>query len=206
LGTDWKQTSGGIEVATAATAAPVSWYFQFKKFPHKKDEVVAMDIVALSEFPIPQLGNNETELVKRVKEVSALTKIVSQKTVALQNWLHFEFGLDVVKGQLSKLLDLDADAFVAGLKKAMPQKKKLSSAEIARLVQERSTTVEPVRLANGIILTIERKLSDLVNEAYGLTPEEVRLMWETAPPRMPFTQAGLTYNEDNRSEELTETD
>jgi hypothetical protein len=29
-------------------------------------------------------------------------------------------------------------------------------------------------------------VSDLVNEAYGLTPEEVALMWETAPPRMPL--------------------
>ncbi len=25
-----------------------------------------------------------------------------------------------------------------------------------------------------------------LNAAYGLTPEEVRLMWDTAPPRMPF--------------------
>ena len=34
---------------------------------------------------------------------------------------------------------------------------------------------------------LERRLSDLVNDAYGLTPEEVRLMWDTAPPRMPLT-------------------
>jgi hypothetical protein len=33
---------------------------------------------------------------------------------------------------------------------------------------------------------LERQVSDLVNEAYGLTPEEVQLMWETAPPRMPL--------------------
>jgi hypothetical protein len=36
-------------------------------------------------------------------------------------------------------------------------------------------------------LQLERQLSDLVNEAYGLTPDEVALMWQTAPPRMPFT-------------------
>jgi hypothetical protein len=29
--------------------------------------------------------------------------------------------------------------------------------------------------------------ADLVNAAYGLTPEEIALMWKTAPPRMPFT-------------------
>jgi len=30
-------------------------------------------------------------------------------------------------------------------------------------------------------LKLERQLSELVNEAYGLTPDEVALMWETAP-------------------------
>jgi hypothetical protein len=34
---------------------------------------------------------------------------------------------------------------------------------------------------------LERRLSDLVNQAYGLTPDEVALMWATAPPRMPLT-------------------
>ena len=31
----------------------------------------------------------------------------------------------------------------------------------------------------------EKQVSDLVNKAYGLTPEEIELMWKTAPPRMP---------------------
>ena len=32
------------------------------------------------------------------------------------------------------------------------------------------------------------RLSDLLNQAYGLTPEEVDLMWKTAPPRMPISR------------------
>jgi hypothetical protein len=35
----------------------------------------------------------------------------------------------------------------------------------------------------------------MVNTAYGPTPEEVFLMWETAPPHMPFTPAGLTIDD-----------
>ena len=31
----------------------------------------------------------------------------------------------------------------------------------------------------------ERRLADLVNQAYGLTPEVIALMWRTAQPRMP---------------------
>ena len=33
---------------------------------------------------------------------------------------------------------------------------------------------------------MEREVSDLVNQAYGLTPDEVRLMWQIEPPRMPI--------------------
>ena len=31
---------------------------------------------------------------------------------------------------------------------------------------------------------LEGCLAELVNTAYGLTPEEVALLWRTAPPRM----------------------
>jgi plasmid maintenance system antidote protein VapI len=37
-------------------------------------------------------------------------------------------------------------------------------------------------------LTLEQRVSDLVNEAYGLTPVEIDLMWKTAPPRMPIAR------------------
>jgi len=35
-------------------------------------------------------------------------------------------------------------------------------------------------------LKLESTLSDLVNQAYGLTPAEIDLMWKTTPPRMPI--------------------
>jgi len=38
---------------------------------------------------------------------------------------------------------------------------------------------------------LERRVAELVNDAYGLTAEEVALMWRTAPPRMPGESAGV---------------
>jgi hypothetical protein len=43
----------------------------------------------------------------------------------------------------------------------------------------------PVRESRTEAAKMERRLSDLVNKAYGLTLEEVDLLWSTAPPRMP---------------------
>lgn len=43
----------------------------------------------------------------------------------------------------------------------------------------------PVREGRGEAANLERRLSALVNEAYGLMREEVEMLWATAPPRMP---------------------
>jgi hypothetical protein len=37
---------------------------------------------------------------------------------------------------------------------------------------------------------LEQRVAELVNAAYGLTAEEVALMWRTAPPRMPGEPPG----------------
>ena len=44
----------------------------------------------------------------------------------------------------------------------------------------------PTRARAAETLNLERTLSDLVNQAYALTPAEIELVWQTAPPRMPI--------------------
>jgi hypothetical protein len=44
-------------------------------------------------------------------------------------------------------------------------------------------TIEPARALAAETLKLEHTLSDLVNEAYALTPPEIDLMRQTAPPR-----------------------
>ena len=51
---------------------------------------------------------------------------------------------------------------------------------------EYTRTIAPARALAAETLTLERTLSDLVNQACGLTPAEIVLMWQTAPPRMPI--------------------
>jgi hypothetical protein len=54
------------------------------------------------------------------------------------------------------------------------------------LRDEYTRTIEPALALAAETLTLECALSDLVNEAYGLTRAEIELMWQTAPPRMPI--------------------
>jgi hypothetical protein len=43
-------------------------------------------------------------------------------------------------------------------------------------------TIEPARALAAEAVSIERKLRDLINQAYALTLTEIELRWQTAPP------------------------
>jgi hypothetical protein len=47
-------------------------------------------------------------------------------------------------------------------------------------------TIDPARALAAETLKLERTLSDLVSQAYALTPAEIDLLWKIAPPRMPI--------------------
>jgi hypothetical protein len=57
---------------------------------------------------------------------------------------------------------------------------------VKRLKAEHVASVVPLQTLAGEARTLESRVSDLVNAAYGLTPDEIKLMWDTAPPRMPL--------------------
>lgn len=119
--------------------------------------------------------------------MSAKVAVINLAQAGIHDWLRIEFGLDRPGRVLEKPERLDADGFATAVRAALPRRRQLSAAEIARLKREHAETIMPAREAVTESQRLERRLSDLVNQAYGLTPEEVALMWATAPPRMPLT-------------------
>ena len=76
--------------------------------------------------------------------------------------------------------------WLAEVKRLHGKKQFLSSGGLHALRDEYTRTIAPARALATETLTLERTLSDLVNRAYGLTPSEIELLWQTAPPRMPI--------------------
>jgi len=66
----------------------------------------------------------------------------------------------------------------------------LTAAALKTLRDEHANTIQPARKLAAEAIMLESTISNLVNEAYSLTPEEVALLWETAPRRMPISRAG----------------
>jgi hypothetical protein len=105
-------------------------------------------------------------------------------------WMRLEFGIEKPSQKMQAIAHLDADALAAAVKKARRRSKPLSVAEAKRPKAERATSVVPLQTLAGEAHALETRVSDLVNAAYGLTPDEIALMWQTAPPRMPLADTG----------------
>ncbi|MGH2347301.1 MAG: hypothetical protein ACRDG4_18900, partial [Chloroflexota bacterium] len=102
------------------------------------------------------------------------------------DWLHTEFDLSSPGQQLEKFADLDEDTFVAEVRKRRPGKApRFSPASLRALKDGFHEAAIPLQARRAEAAVHERRLAHLVNAAYGLTQEEVALLWETAPPRMP---------------------
>jgi hypothetical protein len=107
-------------------------------------------------------------------------------TEPLPDWLRVEYGIAKPTNKLLALAELDSNTWVSEVKRIRGKKQPLSSAGLHALRDEYTRTIEPSLTLAAEALTLERTLSDLVNQAYALTPAEIALMWQTAPPRMPI--------------------
>ena len=86
--------------------------------------------------------------------------------------------------------EADSHTWVSEVKRIRGKKQPLSSVGLHALRDEYTRIIEPACAPAAETLTLERTPSALVNQAYGLTPAEIDLMWKTAPPRMPIPPPG----------------
>lgn len=177
----------------AVLNSPLMWWFNWRYLPHMKDEALSPMGFKMETLPIARFDGHAH---KEATDISTLliARTASQKSVAeaVQDWLKHAFGIEKPKGALSGVTGLDADEFVTAVAAALPKKQKLTAADISELKREHTATIQPARRVRAEIFSLERRLADLVNDAYGLSEEDVQLMWRTAPPRMPFTPQGLS--------------
>ncbi len=140
----------------------------------------------MEQAPIPEPPAAMEEVSAAAEALIAAQHEAGEARQALARWYRHEWGIERPPGALLDPFALDADAFAAALRRALPRMRRLSAAELGAMAREHSASVAPValRLAQG--RKHERRLAALVEQAYGLTEEERALMWRTAPPRMPL--------------------
>lgn len=171
----------------AVLNAPLSWWFMWRTAQHGKDEALRLFTDYLNAFPI---ANPSTQIRSEVETLVArlieLTRERQAGTRAVLDWLRAEFDIAKPTHKLAAVAELSADDLIAEVRKIRGKKAPLSVAAVKHLREEHARSVQPLQANAREALGLERRVSDLVNEAYGLTPDEVALLWRTAPPRMPI--------------------
>lgn len=174
----------------AVLNSPLIWWYNWRTLTHLKDEALSPMGYMMESLPVAQ----PTDTLRAMVEQSAgrlieITEGHHDMRRLILDWLRVEHDVPKPSLKLQSPTELDSDAFVAEVKRIRGKRNPLSVAALKSLRDEHARTIEPARAKAAEALQLERQLSDLVNEAYGLTPDEVALLWKTAPPRMPFAPA-----------------
>lgn len=128
---------------------------------------------------------------EKIRTLIQIAKGTQEVIANLHDWLQVEFGVEKPGHKLSERNKIDSDTFVAEVKKRRAGQSTAAATELWRLREEFDRATVPLREGAPEALQLETEISDLGNDAYGLMPEEVDLLWRTAPPRMP-TVVGQT--------------
>jgi len=167
--------------------SPLCWAFSWRAAVHGKDEALRFISEFVDRFPIVEpkavVNKKATKLCNRL---ITITRLHQSTRAEMLDWLKIQFNIDKPSTKLQDPIGMDSDGFLAEVKKHLPKKTGLSSPQVKTLREEYARSIDPARALAAEARGLEIQVHDLVNEAYGLTPEEVTLMWDTAPPRMPI--------------------
>ncbi|NTU78518.1 MAG: hypothetical protein HGA45_03805 [Chloroflexales bacterium] len=171
----------------AVLNSPLMWWHNWRYLPHMKDEALSPVGELFINIPVaPPTDAARAEVGPAVERLIAITRAGQQVRRDMLDWLRIEFGVEQPGQRLEAFAELSADEFVEEALKRRPKVAgKLSPAGLRALRDGYAEQSAPAQQSRAEALRLERRLADLVNAAYGLTPEEVALLWETAPPRMP---------------------
>jgi hypothetical protein len=173
--------------------SPLLWWHNWRYLPHMKDEALSPVAYLMEKMPIAAPTDDIRSQIETFARRLIDVAISHQRTRRdILDWLKVEHGIAEPNSKLQDPINLASDEFIAEVKKLRGKKQPLSLAALRALREEHSRTIVPAQAVSREALSLEHQVSNLVNTVYGLTPEEVELIWQTSPPRMPLPWHALT--------------
>ncbi|MEA5420155.1 TaqI-like C-terminal specificity domain-containing protein [Spirulina sp. CCNP1310] len=166
----------------------IMWWHNWRYFPHMKDDALTPVGVLMESIPIaPPTPEIRAQVEPLVSQLIELTKTNQQSHRDLIDWLRTEHNIDKPGRKLENFSQLSPDEFIQEINKRKPKTQSFGPAA-RRQAKETYNELAPQILTHHHTITqLEHQLNDLINQAYQLTPQEIALLWQTAPPRMPIT-------------------
>ena len=165
--------------------SPLLWWYMWRVFPHMKDEALSIDGLCIEQLPVAQADQQTTNAVQRtVREVLSLVQGVNELEVEFATEISQKMGSMPGAKSLAQLVALGPDEFRLRIAKLRSRDVPASAVgEAVRMQQEINGRRVELLIRQ---LELEKELAALVEDAYGLTPEERALMRSTRPVRDPL--------------------
>jgi type I restriction-modification system DNA methylase subunit len=174
--------------------SPVMWYYLFRVTIHGANETLRLKNIYTETLPIAQpsdeIRNQIEPLVNRLIEITKTNQEAKQEIL---DWLQIEQNIEKLGRKLENFANLDCDTFIKEVKKRRPKNADFSPKRLKKIRTAYNDYAPLMQTRQGEALQLEQQLTDLVNQAYELTPEEIDLMWRTAPPRMPINRPSMMF-------------
>jgi hypothetical protein len=169
--------------------SPLLWWYNWRYLTHLKDEALSPQAYRMERLPIAKPADElRAKCLEGVRSLISIKEKYFRSSLLLSNWYVAELSIAKPRRILREPFILSREQFTEEIRKSRGPRAPLSAATVQAIHEEYARTVQPIHGALRQAARFERQLGDLVNQAYGLTPDEVRLMWDTAPPRMPLTR------------------
>jgi type I restriction-modification system DNA methylase subunit len=166
--------------------SPLLWWYGHRIFTKMLSGSISPMGYLFETLPIaspsPQTRQETEEIVSQLIELTQNNQNAYQDVL---DWFKIEQNILKPGKKLSNFANLNPDEFMEEVKKRKP-KKSLSIHELRHTREVYQEFTPAIQTRNAEIKTLEYRLSNLINTAYQLTPEEIELLWKTAPPRMPI--------------------
>ena len=171
----------------AVANSPVAWTWLWRTALHGRDHVLRLSPSALESLPVPEAGGElRREIETSVERVIELTAEGRGLVAQMMEWLAQEYGVATPDEALLGFAALNATAFVDAVRAhRVRHAEPLEPRQVGMLRNAHAEYAPRLTAVQARAAGLERRLTQLVVRAYGLKPDEVELMWATAPPRTP---------------------
>jgi hypothetical protein len=172
----------------------VLWWFMWRFLPHMKDEALFMNGTKLDHVPI---ADAPSELKERIEDCARQLLALQSKAFELERnvisdltgimGVSFKSGLEVgdLAEKVGAWLRLPSSELMLRLCRAVELGQPPASFRVAgEQIAAAASKIQTALLRDQLI--IEQGLAELVETAYGLTPEERALLHSTRPVRDPL--------------------
>ena len=174
----------------AVLNSPVMWWHNWRHLIHMKDEALCPVGYLMEVLPIPQpTPTIRTEVEEIVSRLIEITKRNQENNREVCKWIQSTHKIPKLGQKLENFANLSQVDFIETIRQRLPKTSGGLSPkglkEVENVYQEYAI---PMQSDRAEATRLEHRLSDLINQAYQLTPAEIELMWRTAPPRMPIAK------------------